>query len=54
MADAGFKGAAMNVRINAKYITDNKFVTLAEDKLRLQEARVKKTASRALHALSEP
>lgn len=54
LAEAGFKGAAMNVRINAKYITDQKFVAVAEKRLRLQEAEVRKTASRALSVLNSP
>lgn len=51
LGEAGFRGAAMNVRINLKDIFDKAFTTSAEGNLRAQEEHARKVASRALSIL---
>lgn len=51
LAEAGFKGAAMNVRINVKYISDEAYVAAAEKELELREEESESTVKAALEAL---
>ena len=50
-AEAGFKGAAMNVRINLKDLSDMAFARSAEAKLKDQEKKAADSASKAFSLL---
>ena len=47
LAEAGFRGAAMNVKINLDGITDRSFAMAASDKLGVQEKQVNSAVSKA-------
>jgi formiminotetrahydrofolate cyclodeaminase len=53
LAEAGFKGAVMNVRINLKDISDKAFSASAEAMMKDQEGSAREAASRALALLGE-
>lgn len=54
LAESGFRGADMNVRINIKDIIDRAFVQSAQEKLKLQEEQVRMMASKAFRTLKGP
>jgi formiminotetrahydrofolate cyclodeaminase len=54
LAEAGFSGAAKNVRINTKDILDKGYVDHVEGRLGLEEARSKKLARAAISILDRP
>lgn len=54
LAEAGFKGAAMNVETNLKDISDAAFVISSRAKLKGQDEQVRETVRRALSKLSSP
>lgn len=53
LAQAGYKGASMNVRINLKGIQDSKFVESATERLALYDRRVGDLATDALGRLGQ-
>jgi formiminotetrahydrofolate cyclodeaminase len=53
LADAGFGGAAMNVKINLGGITDRPFVKAAKSKLDIQKKEAKDAVRKALAVLAE-
>lgn len=53
LAEAGFKGASMNVRINLKEIKDREFVLLAEDRLSMYDQRAKDLVRDAMERLGK-
>jgi len=53
LAEAGFKGASMNVRINLKDVRDSKFVESAEEELASYDRRVKDLTTDALGRIGQ-
>ncbi len=53
MAEAGFKGASMNVRINLKDVRDTGFVESVEEKLAYYRSRVRDLSTDALGRLGQ-
>jgi formiminotetrahydrofolate cyclodeaminase len=53
LAEAGYKGASMNVRINLKDVRDSKFVESAKEKLASYDRRVKDLTADALGRLGQ-
>ena len=54
LAEAGFKGASMNVRINLRDVRDSKFVESARERLASYDRRVNVLTSDALGRLGQP
>lgn len=54
LAEAGFKGAAMNVETNLKDISDAAFVISSKAKLKEQDGQAREMIKRSLSKLSSP
>jgi formiminotetrahydrofolate cyclodeaminase len=53
LAEAGFKGASMNVKINLKDVRDSRFVESAEERLASYDSRVRDLTRDALGRLGQ-